>query len=148
MTTDSDTVKHLSRQCLSYLVKEKLVSFEADDRRAISEGLNNVLKNYVISEAEIRDQARELLKENQEDLGDQGMEGSRFYEAAKKKIVESFQGESLNGLYLKKSPKDIVSEIQNYLLNEPLIEDVYGSDEELEEKTLKALTEFDPKNTA
>ena len=56
---------------------------------------------------------------------------SEMYNHAKKEIIKSFNGENIAGLYLVESLHQIAVRINMFLLETDLIDDVFGTDEDI-----------------
>ena len=56
----------------------------------------------------------------------------------------AFGGEELNGFYFQRPPKLVAQAIVDYLMRSSHIDDVYETDEELEQQILQIVQEFVP----
>ena len=97
----------------------------------------------------IKDQA---IEEVEEKLGQgnlpEDVTESEMYNHARKEIIKSFNGETISGLYLVESLHKTSHRVKNFLLDCDLVEDVFGSDEDILDLLIKRVRQFSSKRTA
>ena len=97
----------------------------------------------------IKDQAIEEIEEKmgRDNLPEDILE-SEMYNHAKKEIIKSFSGENIGGLYLVESLHNIAQRITRFLLKDDIIDDVYGTDEEIQHFLVSKVRYFSPEKHA
>ena len=81
---------------------------------------------------DIKDQAIEEIEDKMgHDNLPEDLTESEIYTHARKEIIKSYNGENIAGLYLVESLFQIGGRIKEFLLKCDLIEDVFGSDDEI-----------------
>jgi len=68
-----------------------------------------------------------------------------MFNHARKEIIKSYQGESLGGLYMVESLHNVANRVKDFLLNSDLVEDVFGSDDDLVEFLVREMKKFNPR---
>ena len=58
------------------------------------------------------------------------------------KIIKSFNGENISGLYLVESLHQIAVRMTQFLLNSDLVDDVFGKDEEIIDYLVGVIRKF------
>jgi hypothetical protein len=99
------------------------------------------------TDEDIRDQAIEEVDEKfgLEEVPDDITE-SEMFNHARKEIIKAYQGESLGGLYMVESLHNVAKRVRDFLLNSELIEDVFGSDDQLVELLVRDMKKFNPRS--
>ena len=95
------------------------------------------------TDEDIRDQAIEEVEEKMgvDNMPDDITE-SEMFNHARKEIIKSFNGENISGLYLVESLHDIAHRMTRFLLDCDLIDDVFGTDDELVTYLVKRIRSF------
>ena len=70
---------------------------------------------------------------------------SEVFNHARKEIIKSFKGENIGGLYLVESLRQVALRVNKFLLDSDLIDDVFGTDEEITNFLIKKIRFFNPK---
>ena len=70
---------------------------------------------------------------------------SEIFNHARKEIIKSFNGENIGGLYLVESLHQIADRMNAFLLSSDLIDEVFGTDEELTAFLIKKIRFFTPR---
>ena len=84
------------------------------------------------TDEDIKDQALEEVEEKMgPDNIPEDVTESEIYNHARKEIIKSFNGENIGGLYLVESLHQVAVRLNEFLLNSALVEDVFGTDEEI-----------------
>ena len=71
---------------------------------------------------------------------------TEMFNAARKEIIKSFNGESLAGMYMVESLYHVAVRVKDFLLAHDLVDDVFGTDEELITFLVKVSRSFSPRN--
>ncbi len=132
MKTDFETLKALAVFTINHLKDKELIDFPIDKRLELVDAMAT---EYGVSFSTDEDIKQQAIEEVEEKMGESNISeditDSEIYNHARKEIIKSFQGENIAGLYLVESLHKIAVRVNNFLLNSELIDDVFGSDEEV-----------------
>lgn len=141
MKTDFETLKALASYTINHLKEEGLIDFGMDDRLNLIEAMATEYGVGFATDDDIREQAIEEVEDKMGEVeGD--ITETEMYNHARKEIIKSFNGEVIAGLYLVESLNQVASRMKDFLLNSDLIDEVYGTDEELVEFLVKHIRNF------
>jgi len=146
MSASNEIVRILARQLINRLEHSGEIKYRTQDRTELTDRLAAALSPHLMTTQQIKEAARQVVDEKSAEAEEQGISLDDFYMATQKSMIKQFEGEEIGGLYLKKSPKNLSELILEFLMNEPLVEDVFGTDEELISSSLKTIQGFDPAN--
>ena len=132
MKTDFDTLKQLASYTLNHLTENKMIEYNVTQRLDLVEAMATEFGVSFATDEDIKDQAIEEVEDKmgQANLPDDITE-SEIYNHARKEIIKSFIGENIGGLYLVEPLFKTAKRMTHFLIDSPLVEDVYGTDEEL-----------------
>ena len=149
MRTDFDTLRELAHFTINFLTEEKFVEYHVENRLEIVERLATEYGVSLATDEDIKDQA---IEEVEEKLGQgnlpEDVTESEMYNHARKEIIKSFNGETISGLYLVESLHKTSHRVKNFLLDCDLVEDVFGTDEDILDLLIKRVRQFSSKRTA
>ena len=149
MRTDFNTLIALSTHTINHLKQAELIDYAAEMRSDLIEALATEMGVSFSTDEDIRDQAVEEVEEKFgiDDVSEDITE-TEMFNHARKEIIKSFQGESLGGLYMVESLHNVGNRVKDFLLNSDLIEDVFGTDEDIIEFLVLNIRKFNPKTLA
>jgi hypothetical protein len=132
MKTDFETLKALSSYTINHLKEKGMIDFDVTLRLELIEALAVEYNVSFATDEDIKDQAVEEVEDKygSENIPDNLTE-SEMYNHARKEIIKSFNGENISGLYLVESLHDTAKRVNNFLNESDIIEDVFGTDEEV-----------------
>ncbi len=131
MRTDFETLKALASYTINHLKDNQMIDFAIDKRIDLIEAMATEYNVSFSTDEDIKSQAIEEVEDKLgEDLPDDVTE-TEMFNHARKEIIKSFNGETISGLYLVESLNSVAHRVTEFLLNSDLIDDVYGTDEEL-----------------
>lgn len=132
MKTDFETLKSLASYTINHLKEDQIIDFNITTRLDLIDAMATEYGVSFATDEDIREQA---LEEVEEKMGPGSLTDditeSEVYNHARKEIIKSFNGENIGGLYLVESLHQIALRMNQFLSNSDLIEDVYGTDEEV-----------------
>ena len=132
MKTDFETLKSLASYTINHLKEDQIIEFNISTRLDLIDAMATEYGVSFATDEDIREQA---LEEVEEKMGPgsltEDITESEVYNHARKEIIKSFNGENIGGLYLVESLHQIALRMNQFLLNSDLIEDIYGTDEEV-----------------
>lgn len=132
MRTDFETLRALSVYTVNFLKDAGFIQFSMDKRLDLVDALATELGVSFSTDEDIKEQS---IDEVQEKMGyaeiPDDITESEMFNHARKEIIKGFNGETIGGLYLVESLRQIAIRISTFLLTSDLIEDVFGTDEEL-----------------
>lgn len=146
MRTDFDTLRTMAVYIVNHLKEKSFIDFAVEKRTDLIEALATELGVSFSTDEDIRDQAIEDVEEKfgTDNLPDDITE-TEMFNAARKEIIKSFNGESLAGMYMVESLYNVALRIKDFLLNNELIDDVFGTDEEIITFLVQVCRKFSPK---
>lgn len=146
MKTDFDTLRTLASYTINSLKEKKLIEFHVTNREALIDAMATEYGVSFATDEDVRDQAIEEVEEKMgvDNLPEDVTE-SEMFNHARKEIIKSFNGENIGGLYLVESLHQIAIRMKDFVLNCDLIDDVFGSDEELIAFLVAKIRLFSPK---
>ena len=145
MRTDFETLKTLASYTINNLKENSVIEFDIDQREALIEAMATEYGVAFSTDEDVRDQAIEEVEEKMGDMAPEEITESEMFNHARKEIIKSFNGENIGGLYLVESLHLISTRMSGFLLTCDLIEDVFGTDEEIHAFLVKKIRMFNPK---
>ena len=145
MRTDFETLETLASYTIDNLKEHSIVEFEIDNRVALIDAMATEYGVSFATDEDIRDQAIEEVEEKMGEMAPEDITESEMFNHSRKEIIKSFNGENIGGLYLVESLHQIATRMAEFLLNCDLIEDVFGTDEEIHAFLVKRIRTFSPK---
>lgn len=143
MKTDFETLKTLASYTIDALKEDQHIEFHATNRVPLIEAMATEYGVAFATDEDIRDQAIEEVEEKMGvDNVPEDITESEMFNHARKEIIKSFNGENISGLYLVESLHDIAHRMTQFLLDCDLIDDVFGTDEELVTYLVKRIRSF------
>lgn len=131
MKTDFETLRALAGYTLNHLKENNLVEFNVTKRNDVIDAMATEYGVSFATDEDIKEQAIEEVEEKMGMNVTEDITESEMYNHARKEIIKSFNGENISGLYLVESLHQIAKRMTKFLLSNDLIEDVFGTDEEL-----------------
>jgi len=131
MKTDFETLKALAAYTINHLKDQGVIEFAVDKRLELVEEMAVEYNVSFATDEDIKEQAIEDVQEKMGDSLPEDITESEMYNHARKEIIKSFNGENIAGLYLVESLHQIATRISEFLMNCEIIDDVYGTDDEL-----------------
>ena len=132
MRTDFETLKQLAAYTLNHLTENKMIEYNVTVRLDLVDAMATEFGVSFATDEDIKEQAIEEVEDKmgQDNLPEDITE-SEIYNHARKEIIKSFNGENIGGLYLVEPLFQTAKRMTVFLLDSPLVEDVFGTDEEL-----------------
>jgi hypothetical protein len=132
MRTDFDTLRILATYTINLLVEAKMIEFDIEKREALIDAMATEYGVSFATDEDIRDQAIEEVEDKMgaDNLPEDILE-SEMFNHARKEIIKSFSGENISGLYLVESLHQAANRLTKFLMDCEVIDDVFGSDEEI-----------------
>lgn len=132
MKTDFETLKSLASYTINHLKDDQIIEFNVTTRLDLIDAMATEYGVSFATDEDIREQA---LEEVEEKMGPgsltEDITESEVYNHARKEIIKSFNGENIGGLYLVESLHQVALRMNQFLLNSDLVEDIYGTDDEI-----------------
>jgi len=132
MKTDFETLKSLASYTINHLKDDQIIEFNIATRLDLIDAMATEYGVSFATDEDIREQA---LEEVEEKMGPGSLTDditeSEVYNHARKEIIKSFNGENIGGLYLVESLHQVALRMNQFLSNSDLIEDIYGTDDEV-----------------
>ena len=146
MRTDFSTLIALSTHTINHLKQDSVIEYQVEKRADLIDSLATELGVAFSTDEDIRDQAVEEVEEKFGIIeGTEDITETEMFNHARKEIIKSYQGESLGGLYMVESLHNVANRVKDFLLNSDLVEDVFGSDDDLVEFLVREMKKFNPR---
>jgi hypothetical protein len=146
MKTDFETLKSLASYTINLLKENNLIEFEIDKREDLIEAMATEYGVSFATDEDIRDQAIEEVEDKMGvDNLPEDITESEMYNHARKEIIKSFNGENIGGLYLVESLHQVAHRMTEFLLECDLIDDVFGTDEDIVAFLVARIRQFSSK---
>jgi hypothetical protein len=132
MKTDFETLKAIASYTINNLIEHEVIEISMDKRLDLIEAMATEYGVSFATDEDIKQQAIEEVEDKMgRDLLPEDVTESEVYNHARKEIIKSFSGECISGLYLVESLHNIAQRIKDFILSSDLIDDVFGTDEEI-----------------
>lgn len=146
MRTNFETLKSLALHSVNGLKQSGIIEFEISNREALIDAMATEYGVSLATDEDIREQAIEEVEEKMGiDSLTEDVTESEMFNHARKEIIKSFSGENIGGLYLVESLHQIANRMTKFLLNCELVEDVFGTDEEIHAFLVHNIRQFNSK---
>lgn len=132
MRTDFETLRTLAAYTINLLAEAKMIEFDITKREALIDAMATEYGVSFATDEDIREQAIEEVEDKMgvDNLPEDVTE-SEMFNHARKEIIKSFSGENISGLYLVESLHQAANRMTQFLMDCELIDDVYGTDEDI-----------------
>ena len=146
MRTDFETLKTLANYTINLLAEANMIEFDITNRDALAEAMATEYGVSFATDEDIRDQAIEEVEDKMgvDNLPEDVTE-SEMFNHARKEIIKSFSGENISGLYLVESLHQASLRMTKFLMDCDLIDDVFGTDEEIHDFLVAKIRVFSSK---
>lgn len=132
MKTDFETLKAIASYTINHLIENQIIEISMDKRLDLIESMATEYGVSFATDDDIKQQAIEEVEDKMgRDLLPEDVTESEVYNHARKEIIKAFSGECISGLYLVESLHQIANRIKDFILDSDLIDDVFGTDEEI-----------------
>ncbi|MCM2278785.1 MAG: hypothetical protein NDJ89_11985 [Oligoflexia bacterium] len=143
-STNRDTVRLLCKSILTRLENQKSISLPVRLRQIVQEEVYNMVGPYILTEEDLRERTLARMGARAEMLQDTKFSESDQYKAAKAVIRATFGDDELNGFFFQKPIKVVAETVRQYLMRSSHIDDVYETDEDLDQMIVDMIKRFDP----
>jgi len=144
MTTKKETVRLLCKSIINRLENQKSISFPPRLRQIVQDDIQALVGPYILTEEDLRERTLAKMGSKAEMLQDSQFTESDQYKAAKAVVKSSFGDDELNGFFFQKPLRAIAQMISQYMMRSSNIDDVYETDEDLENKIIEVVKKFNP----
>ncbi len=132
MKTDFSTLQLLASYTINLLKEHGMIDFETSKRSELIDSMATEFGVCFATDEDIKEQAIEEVEDKMGiDSLPEDITESEMYNHARKEIIKSFNGENISGLYLVESLHDVSKRMTEFLLESELIDDVFGSDDDI-----------------
>lgn len=148
MRTDFETLRSLASFTINVLREDNVIEFDIVNREKLIDAMATEFGVSFATDEDIRDQALEEVEEKMgydSDTIPEDITDSEMFNHARKEIIKSFSGENIGGLYLVESLHQAANRITSFLMDCDLIEDVYGTDEDISAFLIRKIRGFSSK---
>lgn len=146
--TTQTTIQNLCKSIVTRLENSKAIVFPPRLRQVVAEDVFRLISPGVKTEQDLHESTISSMGARSEQLADTTFTESAQYKAARAVIRKSYGDDELNGLYFQKSLKWMAQTISQYLMRSSYIEDVFETDEQLEQMIVDIVRRFNPAQSA
>lgn len=143
MGTHRELVRVLCKSIITRLENRKAIVFPPRLRQIVQDEVFGLVGPYIMTDEDIRERAIAKMGAKPEAL-DTGASESEAFKAAKAVVKNTLGDHELNGFYFQKPIKEVARIIAEYLMRSSHIDDVFESDEEIEQGVVDTIKGFDP----
>jgi hypothetical protein len=145
MKTDFETLKAMASYTLNHLKEGELIDFNVTLRLELIDAMATEFGVSFATDEDIKEQAIEEVEDKMgvDNIPEDVLE-SEIFNHARKEIIKSFNGENIGGLYLVESLHNTADRITKFLLSCDLVDEVFGTDEELVAFLVNVIRSFNP----
>ena len=146
MRTDFETLKTLASFTINHLKEKNVIVFDTALREKLIDAMATEYGVCFATDEDIKEQAIEEVEDKVgSDNLPEDITESEMFNHARKEIIKSFNGENIGGLYLVESLNEVAKRMTQFLLDCELIEDVFGSDDEIVQFLVTRIRQFSSK---
>jgi hypothetical protein len=145
MMTERESVRLLCKSIITRLENQKVIAFPPRLRQIIADEIFGLVGPYILTDEDLRDRALAKIGANVEALADSKFSESDQYKTARALVRAGFGDDELNGFYFQKPVKTVANTMATYFMRSSHIDDVFESDEDVEQKIVEVIKKFDPK---
>lgn len=147
-TTSQQSLKVLAKAIISKLENRKIIEFNPMKRNDLVEVYFKHLQRDVLTEEDLSEQTRKDVIARLGEVSDANLTESDAYRSQKKALKSKYEDNAVSGFYLKSPLRTVVQGSLKFLFDQPLIEDVFESDEVIQKLVMDAITTFDESKIA
>ena len=144
MTTQKKTLQLLCGSIITRLENKKSITLSSRLRQVVRDEVFALISPIVLTDEDLRERALSQVETQAAALEDAELGEASTYRSAKSMVRGILGAEELNGFYFQRPPKLVAQAIVDYLMRSSHIDDVYETDEELEQQILQIVREFVP----
>lgn len=142
--TKRETVHQLCRSIVTRLENRKAISFPVRLRQIVGDEVFHLIGPFILTDEDLRDRTLAKIGAKADVLNDTQFTESAQYKTAKSLVRQTFGDDELNGFYFQKPLKIVAETIVQYLMRSSHIDDVYETDEDLEQQIVEVVQKFNP----
>jgi hypothetical protein len=144
MATERETVRLLCKSLITRLENRKAISFPPRLRQIVQDEILGMIGPFILTDQDLRERALAKVGAKAEALQDTTFSESDQYRTAKALVRSTFGDDELNGFYFQRPLKTIAQTVVEYLMRSSHIDDVYETDEDLEQQIVDVVKKFNP----
>ena len=142
MATEKESLRLLCKSIIARLENHKAISFPPRLRQVVQDEVFGLIVPFILTDEDLRERTLAKVGAKTEMLQDTKFTDSEQYRAAKAVVRNSFGTDELNGFYFQKPPKIVAGTIVQYLMRSSHIDDVFETDEDLEQQIVEIVKKF------
>lgn len=143
MPTQRETVRILMKSIITRLENNKSIAFPPRLRQIVQDEIFGLVGPYILTDEDIRERALAKMGARAEALQGSDFTETEQFRTAKQMVRSSLGDDELNGLYFQKPLKNVATMIREYLMRSSHIDEVYETDEDLEQAIVESVKRFD-----
>ena len=144
--TDRDTVRLLLKTVITRLENQKSIQFPPRLRQIVADELFGLIGPYILTEQDLREKALAKMGMSAEALQNSQFTETEQYRAARAIVKQGVGDDELNGFFFQKPLKFVAKSTAEYFMRSSHIDDVYETDEDLEQMIVDIVKKFDAAN--
>ncbi|MGE4233693.1 MAG: DUF507 family protein [Bacteriovoracia bacterium] len=142
-TTNNHSLKTLAKSILTKLENQQIITNDPKKRTELYDEFQKELSRWMLTDEDLTQMVRSQVTENSDKLSEQNLSETEAFQSQKRALRQKFEENAVQGFYLKTSLRDVCKGINKFLLSNPLIEDVFETDEVIERFLLETIQKFD-----
>ncbi len=141
--TNEHSLRTLGKVILGRLENDGHIEFNPAKRNDVREVLYGKLNQYMLTEAGLSAMARDEVSSQAENISVSDITETDAFKIRRKNLKSQYEDNHIAGFYLKCSLKELVEKLGNFLLETPLVEEVFADDATLRKLILETISKFD-----
>lgn len=144
MQTNHDSLKNLVKFTVAKLENERRIEVNPVKRHELCDSLAGKLKQAILTEEDLHRRSLEKLGEPMDSVAAADFTENERYKAARAVVRKTFGDDVLNGFFFQTPLKTVASGLASDLFKNPIVEEVYDSDQDLEHRIVELIKGFRP----
>ncbi len=142
-STTRISLKTLGKSIINRLENKKFIEIDSGKRTDLYEMLFKLLSKHVLTDEDLTDRVRNEISTHSDAIADQNLTETAAFQSRKKQLREQLGEHEMHGFYFQDSMRTAVLKVCSFLLESPLIEEVYEADDILQKSILDTIQNFD-----
>ncbi|MGE0614486.1 MAG: hypothetical protein AB7P04_02510 [Bacteriovoracia bacterium] len=136
----------LCKSIVTRLENQKSIAFPPRLRQIVQDEIAHLIGRDVLTDEDLHLQTLEKIGASQSALEESAYTENAQYRAARSIVRKTFGDDELNGFYFQKTLKAVAQTIAQYFMRSSHIDEVYETDEDLEQLIVGYVKKFNPAN--
>lgn len=146
--TNRHSLKVLAKLMLSKFESQKMIEFNPKARGDLQGALETYLSGKILTDEDLTNQVRTQVSAAAGAIADQNLTETDAFKSQKRALRARYEDNMIQGFYLKDTLRSTSQSVVKFLFDNPLVEDVFESDDVLSNVVMTTLQTFDESKIA